>query len=108
MKMFEFENCSIILGETAEENWEIFDNSKSEDYFFHLSSFPSGYVALKNCQTLKYNIILKCAEICKHSTKYKNMKNIKVDYCKFSNLKKGEKKGEVIFLSNRKVKQIKV
>lgn len=106
MKTFEFENCSIILGENAKENWEIFDTSNSEDYFFHLSRFPSGYVALKNCEVLNNNLILKCAEICKQSTKYRNMKNIKVDYCKFSNLKKGEKKGEVIFLSNRKVKQV--
>jgi len=106
--MFEFENHKITLGENAEENWEIFDTSKSEDYFFHLSSFPSGYVALKNCEVLNNNLILKCAEICKQSTKYRNMKNTKVDYCKFSNLKKGETKGEVIFLSNRKVKQVKV
>ena len=48
------------------------------------------------------------AKICKDNTKYKNIRNIKVDYCRCSNLFKGLVIGEVIFHSKRQVKQVKI
>ena len=48
------------------------------------------------------------ALLCKNNTKYRNVPNIKVDYCRCSNLIKGDKVGEVIFKSKRQVTQIKI
>ena len=96
------------IGENAKENWKLLDNSDKNHYFFHLSSFPSCYVILECEKKPLLGIIKDVAKICKNNTKYRNLRNLKVDYCQCSNVIKGEKVGEVIFKSNRKVKQVKV
>ena len=53
-------------------------------------------------------IIEQVALNCKLNTKYKNLKNIKVDYTLCDNVEKGEFVGELIYKSNRKVLSIKV
>jgi predicted ribosome quality control (RQC) complex YloA/Tae2 family protein len=97
-----------VLGENAQDNWKILSESSPNDYFFHLSSFPSCYVILKceDIPTLEH--LTRASEICKSATKYRNLRNIKVDYCMCSNVKKGSVVGEAVFVSNRKVKQIKI
>ena len=108
MKIFEFEGYTCYLGQTAKDNWMLLDESKEHNLFFHLSSFPSGYVILDYTDSYTHEMIIKAAEICKNGTKYRNLKNLKVDYCRCDNLIKGEKIGIVEFKSNRKVKQVKV
>ena len=108
MKIFEFEGYTCYLGQTAKDNWKLLDKSKEHNLFFHLSSFPSGYVILDCTNSYTSEMIIKAAEICKNGTKYRNLKNLKVDYCRCDNLIKGEKIGIVEFKSNRKVKQVKV
>jgi predicted ribosome quality control (RQC) complex YloA/Tae2 family protein len=54
------------------------------------------------------SVIVECAEICKAGTKYRNLKNLKVDYCQCSNVMKGDVVGEVVFKSNRKVKIVRI
>ena len=108
MKVQQFEGYTIYLGTSAKENWELLGKAKPHHYFFHLSSFPSGYVILEYTERLTETMIRECAEICKASTKYRNLKKLKVDYCPCSNVTKGEKIGEAMFKSNRKVKQVTV
>ena len=108
MKTFNFENFTCKLGENAADNWSLLDTSKKEYKFFHLSSFPSGYVILEYEEEPTDIMIYTSAKLCKEYSKYKNLKNIKVDWCQCDNLQKGEKVGEVYFKSNRKVRQIKV
>lgn len=107
MKTFLFENVVCKLGQTKEENWSLLDSSKFYFYFFHLSAFPSCYV-IAECLVPSDEIITFCARMCKNHTKYRNLKNIKVDYCKVDNLRKGKNVGEVLYRSNRKVKQVTV
>tara|TARA_Y100000389_G_scaffold42904_1_gene37548 strand:- start:332 stop:649 length:318 start_codon:yes stop_codon:yes gene_type:complete len=97
-----------ILGVNAKDNWDILDTIDDDNYyFFHLRSFPSPYVIL--CEkSPTVNEIKLGAEICKSNSKYRNLKNIYVDYCVFSNIIKGDKLGEIFFRSLRKVKNIKV
>ena len=107
MKNFTKDGYVIHLGKTAKENWELLDSSNPHHYFFHLSSFPSGYVILEHdFEKVPEQIIIECAEICKDGTKYRNLKNLKVDYCQCSNVMKGDIVGEAIFKSNRKVKVV--
>lgn len=109
MKNFTKEGYTIRLGKTAKENWTLLEGSKPHHYFFHLSSFPSGYVILEHdFEEVSEKIIIECAEICKAGTKYRNLKNLKVDYCQCSNVMKGDVIGEAVFRSNRKVKIIKL
>ena len=106
MKELLINNIVCKIGCNSKENWELLDSSKDNHLFFHLSSFPSCYVILQTDNLDDEDAIKKAAFQCKINTKYKNLKNIKVDYCYVSNLEKGEIQGEVIFKSNKKVKKI--
>ena len=64
---------------------------KNCDYiWFHLNSFPSGHVKIEN-ENFNQEIILYAGEICKQHSKYKNLKDVKICYCKYGNVLKGEK-----------------
>lgn len=101
-------NDKYILGENARDNWDILEKVNSKHYFFHLTSFPSPYVILLCENTPSSSEITFAAQLCKENTKYRNLKNLRVDYCPCSNITKGNKTGEVFFNSIRKVKNIKV
>jgi predicted ribosome quality control (RQC) complex YloA/Tae2 family protein len=108
MKELTIGNVKCIVGSNAADNWDILDKSKPYNMFFHLSSFPSCYVILKTDDYPLENEIKEAALTCKNNTKYKNLKDIKVDYTFCKNVEKGSVVGEIVYKSNRKVKQIKV
>lgn len=108
MKLFEFNGYTCYLGQTAKENWELLNKSCDKDLFFHLSSFPSGYVILKYNEKYMPEMLVVAAKICKNGTKYRNFRELKVDYCYCDNLNKGENIGEVYFKNRHKVNQIKI
>lgn len=97
----------LHIGESAKENWELIDNSESEWTWFHLKSFPSSHVIVHK-ETLTSDELIQAAKECKMSTKYRNLKNIKISYCQISNVRKASNVGAVNFVSNRKVKQIQI
>ena len=102
------ENYSIKVGKNAQNNWDILNEADPTDYFLHLSSFPSCFVILKADEQIGA-LIRTAAELCKENTKYKNVPNIKVDYCLCSNVViEPRKTGLVSFRSNRAVKKIAV
>ena len=108
MKLFEFDGYTCKLGENAKENWELFDNAEENNIFLHLSSFSSGYVILECTDNFSIDMLYIAAKICKDNTKYRNVPNIKVEYCRCSNIIKGCVTGEGIFKSKRQVKQVKL
>lgn len=108
MKEFIFENFVCRIGQNAKENWHLLDEAKSNNIFFHLSSFPSGYVILEYEGALTPFMLHTAAQTCKNGTKYCNVNNLKVDWCRCDNIKKGDKVGEVYFKSYRKVSSIKL
>ena len=106
MKTFEFENIQFLLGQNAQENWDLL-NCNDEFLWLHLNSFPSCYVIIESTDVTQ-NMVEFAANLCKKNTKYKNVPNIKVCYTKCSNLKKGNEVGSVTFKSNRKKKTITI
>jgi len=108
MKIELFENFTCRSGQNAKENWQLLDQAENHHIFLHLSSFSSGYVILNYDEDTKLSphMLHTAAQICKNNTKYKKMQNIKIDWCRCDNLKKGDVIGEVYFKSNKKVKQI--
>jgi predicted ribosome quality control (RQC) complex YloA/Tae2 family protein len=108
MKEDKVGNIKCFIGSNAADNWEILDKSKPYNIFFHLSSFPSCFVILKTDDYPLDTEIKEAALLCKNNTKYKNLKDIKVDYTFCKNVEKGTVIGEVTYKSNKKVKQVKV
>lgn len=107
MKQFIFKNINIYLGEDRKENWFLLETSRPDDVFVHLNSFPSGHVRTET-SIFNIEVILHAGKICRQYSKYKKLKDLKICYCKYSNVLKGKKKGEVLFKSNRQVKKIKL
>jgi predicted ribosome quality control (RQC) complex YloA/Tae2 family protein len=108
MKTFQFKNFICKLGLSAKENWSLLDLAEKQNIFFHLSSFPSGYVILEYDEEVNITMLKIAAQICKEGTKYRNLRDLKVDYCRCDNVEKGDNMGEIFYKSNRKVKQIKI
>ena len=106
MKTIDFENSKIIIGQNAKENWDLLDNNDNF-LWFHLKSFPSCHVIILN-ENPDETTIQKAAELCKENTKYKSLKNIKVNYTSIKNIKKSKEIGSVEFKSNKKVFTIAV
>ena len=106
MKQEEYMNTTIVIGENAQDNWDIID-FESDYIWLHLNSFPSCHIII-NDVNIDDNVLLYAAQLCKHNTKYKNLKNVKVCYTKCSNLIKGSDIGSVIYKSKRKVNTIMV
>jgi predicted ribosome quality control (RQC) complex YloA/Tae2 family protein len=106
MKVIYNNEVKYIIGENAHDNWDILDKSDPSDYFFHLSSFPSCYVIMET-ENPTTSMLEYGAFLCKNSGKYKNLRHVKIDYCKCSNLSKGSKPGEVIYIRPRQVNQLK-
>lgn len=99
---------SFRIGKNKKENWRLLDESSPTDIFFHLRSFPSGYVILVLDGKPDAEQIREGGELCKNNTKYRHMKNVYVDYTPCSNVVKGERVGEVMYISNRKVNKIMI
>lgn len=106
MKTELFEDTNIIIGENAQENWDLLD--KNENYlWFHLKSFPSCHVILETEEPTK-EMIVSAASLCKLHTKYRNIPNLKINYTPIKNIKKAYQIGSVTFNSKRKVLDIKL
>mgnify|MGYP001170289467 CR=1 FL=1 len=104
MKVIIIDDVSFKVGQNAQENWDLLN--LDENYtWFHLKSFPSCHVIIEK-EEPDNNEILKGAKLCLENTKYRNLKNIKVNYTKIKNIVKADKVGAVTFKSNRKVNKI--
>jgi predicted ribosome quality control (RQC) complex YloA/Tae2 family protein len=88
----------VHIGKSAKENWEILEESKPTDLWFHLDSKSSPYVIIEKNenQTIGQDIIVKCAKLCKSYSKDKKSTRCSVIYCPISNLKKGKAVGSVL------------
>jgi predicted ribosome quality control (RQC) complex YloA/Tae2 family protein len=106
MKELNFNENNILLGENAQDNWNIID-FESNDIWLHLDSFPSCHVIICN-ENPDNETLMYAAQLCKSKTKYRNLKNVKVCYTKCSNLKKGGDIGSIIYKSKRKVNRVMV
>lgn len=104
MKSEEFNDTQIIIGQNAQENWNII-NFNCDFIWLHLNSFPSCHVIIKD-NNPDEEVLNYAAQLCKDNTKFKNLKNVKVCYTKCNNLKKGPDVGSVIYKSKRQVKTI--
>ena len=97
MKFVEYNDISYVIGENANDNWNILDiysNINNKYIWFHLNSFSSPYVIMLSSNNIECNLNYG-AFLCKNNTKYKNIQNLKICYTTLSKLKKTEKIGEV-------------
>lgn len=108
MKTYTVNGHVAKVGQNAQENWNLLDEADGDYWFFHLSSFSSGYVIWECGETPGEETIRELAGICLANTKHRKNKNIKVDYTQCKNVEKGASIGEVSYVSKRKVSVVKI
>lgn len=103
---------TIKIGNNAQDNWDLIDESDELDIWFHLDEYPSTHIILKTngekLKTIDKQIIFICACECKNRTNIKDTKKgdkIKVIYTEIKNIKKGIEVGSVY---SKKTKSINV
>lgn len=107
MKVYEYEETKISLGENAVENTELVKCSNPNFTWVHLKSFPSGHVVIESSNPSR-DLLQYASSLCLQNTKQKKMKNVMASITNISNLKLTDKKGEVEFISNRKVLSFRI
>ena len=100
----------INIGLNKQDNWNLIDNSKPNDIWFHVDSAPSAHIILSNEENFQLNkipqqVITRCACLCKSHSKSKSIKDCIIIYTYISNIKKTDKIGEVECTN---IKQIKI
>ena len=92
-----FTNNTIKIGENQEDNSDIIKKSKQNDIWFHLAEFPSCHVIMSadSKHAITKKMIVYCANLVKENSRYKNLKNLRVNYCQIKNIKKTDTKGKV-------------
>jgi len=93
-----FPDNPIKIGENKEENDDIIKEAKQTDIWFHLALFPSCHVIISCSKKhpIDKTMIQYCAALTKENTKYRNLKNVKVNYCPIKSVKRTQEKGKVI------------
>lgn len=101
-------DVKIIVGQSAKENWKIYDDCEPDDIWFHLDDFSSPYVIIKNYNynELSNTTYKKVACICKSNSKMKNINKVSVIYTPIGNLLKGKAVGSVIIKKNSLVTKL--
>ena len=107
MKEIQIDDYILKIGKNAKENDELISSSEKTYTWFHLSDYPSCHGVI-NCplKDLTKKIIFIVACYIKNNTKYKNLKNLIVDYIELSNIKRTADLGKVLLI--KKPNKIKV
>lgn len=103
MKIFFIDNGIIKVGRNAKENWQLIDDASNTDWWFHLESFPSPHVIL-TIEDPTIIEIYEAAQYCKEYSKYKNYKDLYINYTQIKNVYKGFKTGEVLPLKTKRIR----
>eukprot|EP00913_Durusdinium_trenchii_P011834 g11116.t1 len=84
----------VVIGQDAQDNWNILSAAKGKHWFFHLTDFPSCYVILE-CNDPTMEEKLECARLCRDNTKHKLSGAVKVDVTQCGNVKFDRKRDVV-------------
>jgi predicted ribosome quality control (RQC) complex YloA/Tae2 family protein len=102
-------SIEFTVGQNENENDELIDASKPDDYWFHtgytsschvVANMPTDLILSKNQLRL---IKTQGAVICKQYSKLKSKKNVEIVYTKIKKLTKTDKVGQVIMIDAKTI-----
>lgn len=109
MEIFIWENkeYTILIGKDKANNWQLIDDAKETDIWFHVASSPSAHIILQTEETsIPRQVITRCACICKSKSSKKSDKKCEIIYTTIANVRKTNIVGQVV-ASNTKSLVIK-
>lgn len=103
-----FKDHKIIIGKNQDENDQLVKNAEPNDYWLHLSNYPSPHVIIQNPNKKRIDnkILKQAAYQLKINSKYKNIQNLDVDITKIKHIQQTNTLGMVIV--NQLLKNIKI
>jgi len=107
MEIIDENKTLFLVGENAQDNWDIIKKAENNWLWFHLHNLSSGHVIIcKDSAIITNEEKTFAGTLCKSNTKYKSMKDVSVVYCEINNLVIGEEVGSVYFKNNKKANKI--
>ena len=104
------QNAEYYLGENAQDNFDIIDQSEPDDIWFHMNNISSCHVVVKLPLNNKYDkkqihkIIVQGAEICKQHSRLKSQKDVEITYTKIKNVNKTHIVGSVALIEFKSIR----
>ena len=101
------EDIEYIIGQHAIDNFQIIDDSKEDDIWFHINNESSGHVIASIPDNIKFSkkqnrqIITQGALVCKENSKYKSQRNLEVVYAYVKNVEKTNIPGKVTITNSK-------
>ncbi len=101
MKIFQFQEFAIYVGNNAEENHRLVTESNEYDIWLHLENHPSPHVIIVNNMSKKEKtiknrkLIKRAACLCKSHSKLKKEKDVPIIYTFCKNIEPCDKTGSV-------------
>ncbi len=89
MKEVSYEGYIILIGENAEDNQQLVLNCDGNDYWAHISGYPSAHAVIRNPSGSRvHNKVIKraCCIIKSASNNCKSVPKLQFDVCRISNL----------------------
>lgn len=103
MKFIDKEYGRILIGQNAKENWNLIDESESDDLWFHLNNFKSCHIVLRQKKKITHDDLIYIAKLVKENTsKCRDINNLKVCYCHIKDIKKCKSKLGSVIITNQK------
>ena len=102
MKELVYEGYTIFIGENEDDNQTLVLNSDPDDYWTHISGYPSAHAVIHNpgCARVPSKVIKRaCCIIKSSSNKCKSIPKLQFDVCRISNLVTSDKPGLVALIS---------
>lgn len=110
MRVFQVNEVLYMMGTNAKENWKLLEVAKENDIWVHLEGHTSSYIIIKNINhknDLSAEAIVYAGQLCKHYSKHKNVKNIRMCYLEAKYVSKGKQTGQAKCLREPVIKMIR-
>lgn len=92
-------NITFYIGQNAQENFQIIDESNPNDLWFHIHGNPSCHVVASISEKFNkkqlHKIAVQGGLLCKQHSKYKCSTNVNIVYCKMGFVRKTNIIGQV-------------
>ena len=99
------EEVHFIIGKNAQENFEIIDQSKPNDLWFHIENAPSCHVIAKINESWNRkqiaSVVKQGALLCKINSKFASVQNVPVIYTKVQHVEKTKTIGSVVVTNEK-------
>ena len=104
----EFQNTVFRLGKNKTENDQLITDASENDFWVHISEYPSGHCIVSNPENTKLNrkILKRACCLVKQHSKCSSIKKLKFDITQIKYIEKTNILGQVIV--NKLLKQITI